>query len=181
MSQNYWMWLNTFIYLFFIFSQHFTEAEMIHIVEMMRFIQTKSLKLNGTRYVGAKWHFFGAKWNIDTRGKMVYFIKTHWGRMTHICASKRTTTGSDNDLSPGRRQAIIWTNSRLLLIGPLGTNFRETLITIQTFSFKKMHSKMSSAKWRTFCLGLNTCASNPLGMFWWPHCCIFRAPRVRNA
>ena len=42
----------------------------------------------------------------------------------------------------------------ILLIGPLGTNFNEILIGIQTFSFRKMHLKMSSAKWRPFCLGL---------------------------
>ena len=75
---------------------------------------------------------------------------THWGRVTHICVVKLTIIGSDNGLSPGRRQAIIWTNTGILLIGPLGTNFG-----IQTSSFKKMHSKMSSAKRRPFCLGLN--------------------------
>ena len=80
---------------------------------------------------------------------------THWGRVTHICVVKLTIIGSDNGLSPGRRQAIIWTNDGILLIGPLGTNFIEILIGIQTFSFKKMHLKMSSAKWRPFCLGLN--------------------------
>ena len=58
-------------------------------------------------------------------------------------------------MSPGRRQAIIWTNARILLIGPLGTNFSQILIEIYTFSFKKMHLKMSSGKWRPFCLGLN--------------------------
>ena len=52
--------------------------------------------------------------------------------------------GSDNGLSPGRRQAIIWTNDGILLIGPLGTNFSEISIEIHTFSFKKMHLKMSS-------------------------------------
>ena len=70
-----------------------------------------------------------------------------------------TTTGSDNGLSPDRRQAIIWTNVGILLIGPLGTNFSEILIRIQTFSFKKMHLKMSFAKWRPFCLGLNVLIS----------------------
>ena len=80
---------------------------------------------------------------------------THWGRVTHICVGKLTIIGSDNGLSPGRRQAIIWTNAGILLIGPLGTNFSETLIEIDTFSFKKMHLKMSSAKWRPFCLGLD--------------------------
>ena len=80
---------------------------------------------------------------------------THWGRVTHICVSKLPIIGSDNGLAPGRRQTIIWTNNGLLLIGPLGTNFSEILIGIQTFSFKKMHLKMSSAKWRPVCLGLN--------------------------
>ena len=83
------------------------------------------------------------------------FLLTHWGRMTHICVGKQTIIGSDNGLSPGRRQAIIWTNPGILLIGPLGTNFSEILIGIQTFSFRKMHLKVSSGKWRPFCLGLN--------------------------
>ena len=60
---------------------------------------------------------------------------THWGRVTHICVGKLAIVGSDNDLSPGRRQAIIWTNAGILLIGPLRTNFNEILIVIQTFSF----------------------------------------------
>ena len=80
---------------------------------------------------------------------------THWGRVTHICVNKLTIIGSDNGLSPGRRQAIIWTNASRLLIGPLGTNFNETSIEIHTFSLKKIHLKMSSGKWRPFCLGPN--------------------------
>ena len=80
---------------------------------------------------------------------------THWGRVTHICVSKLTIIGSDNGLSPGRRQAIIWTNGGILLIRPSGTNFSEILSEIHTFSFKKMHLKTSSAKWRPFCLGPN--------------------------
>ena len=79
-------------------------------------------------------------------------IEAEW----RIYASvKLTIIGSDNGLSPGRCQAIIWTNAGLLLIGPLGTNFSEMLIEIHTFSFKKIHLKMSSGKWRPFCLGLN--------------------------
>ena len=84
-----------------------------------------------------------------------YISLTHWGRVTHICVGKLTIIDSDNGLSPGRRQAIIWTNAGILLIGSLGTNFNEILIGVQTFSFKKMLLKMSSAKWRPFCLGLN--------------------------
>ena len=71
---------------------------------------------------------------------------THWGRVTHMCVSKLTIIGSDNGLSPGRRQAIIWTNAVILLIGPLGTDFSENVIEIYTFSFKTIHLKMSSAK-----------------------------------
>ena len=82
-------------------------------------------------------------------------ILTHWGRVTPVCVGKLTIIGSDNGLSPGRRQTIIWTNAGILLIGPLGTNFSEIVVGIQAFSFKKIHLKMSSAKWRPFCLGLN--------------------------
>ena len=77
---------------------------------------------------------------------------THWGQMTHICVSKLTIIGSDNSLSPGRRQAIIWTNAGILLIGSLRKNFSETLIDILRFAFQKMHLKMSSGKWRPSCL-----------------------------
>ena len=80
---------------------------------------------------------------------------THWGRVTHICVDKLTIIGSDNGLTPDRRQAIIWTNAGILLIGPLGTNFSEILIEILIFSLKKMRLKVSSAKRRPFCLGLN--------------------------
>ena len=81
-------------------------------------------------------------------------VLTHWGRVTHICVSKLTIIRSDNGLSPDRRQAIIWTNTGLL-IGPLGTNFSEILIEILTFSLKKMRLNVSSAKRRPFRLGLN--------------------------
>ena len=92
----------------------------------------------------------------------------HWGRVTHICVGKLTVLGSDNGLSPGRRQAIIWTNAGILFIGPLGTNCIEISIGIQTFSFKEMRMKLSSANWRPFCLGLNELT------FWQRHplCCV---------
>ena len=92
-------------------------------------------------------HWLGAytKWSL----------LTHWGRVTHICVNKLTIIGWDNGLSPGRRQAIIWTNAGILLIRTLGTNFSEILDKIHSFSFKKMHLKMLSAKWHLFSLGLN--------------------------
>ena len=54
------------------------------------------------------------------------------------CVGELTIIGSDNGLSPGRRQAIIWTNAGILSTGPLGTNFSEILIEIYTFSLKKI-------------------------------------------
>ena len=42
-------------------------------------------------------------------------VLTHWGGVTHICVSRLTIIGSDNGLSPDRRQAIIWTNAGILL------------------------------------------------------------------
>ena len=85
-------------------------------------------------------------WNI---------VLTHWGRVTHICVGKLTITVSDNGLSPGRRQAIIWTNAGISLIGPLGTNLSEISIEIYIFSSMKMHLELSSGIWRPFCLGPN--------------------------
>ena len=73
----------------------------------------------------------------------------------YICVDNLTINGSDNGLSPGRRQAIIWTNAGILVTGPLGTNFSEISIAILIFSFKKMHLKMSSGKCWPCCLGLN--------------------------
>ena len=53
----------------------------------------------------------------------IYIMFTHWGHVTHICVRKAAIFGSDNGFTPPRRQVIIWTNARILLIGPLGTNF----------------------------------------------------------
>ena len=39
------------------------------------------------------------------------------------CVDKLTIIGSDNGLSPDRRQAIIWTNAGLLLIDLFHNNF----------------------------------------------------------
>ena len=112
---------------------------------------------------------------IEAKGDILFFICfTLFSIILHInslrpsdayiCVSNLTIIVSDNGLSPGRRQAIIWTNAGILLIGPLGTNFSEILIGIQTFSFKKMHLKMSSAKWRPLCLGLNVLTSIGTGV-----------------
>ena len=85
----------------------------------------------------------------------IFITSCTWFRRGVLCDRGFTIIGSDNGLSPGRRQAITWTNVGILLIGPLGTNFSEMLIEIHTFSFKKIHLKMSSGKWQPFCLSLN--------------------------
>ena len=67
---------------------------------------------------------------------------THWGRARHICVSKLTIIGSDNGLSPGRRQAIIWTIAGILLIGSLRNKLqwninRSLCISISGYCFWK--------------------------------------------
>ena len=83
------------------------------------------------------------------------FISSPWGRVTHICVGNLTIIGSDNGLSPGRRQAIISTSAGILLIRSIVTNFSEILSDIHTFSSKKTNLKISTGKLRPFCLGLN--------------------------
>ena len=98
-------------------------------------------------------------------------LLTHWGRVTHICVGNLTIIVSDNGLSPGRHQAIIWTNAvrerPLNLIthslnqcwnivdwtlgNKLQWNFnRNSYIFIQENPFETV-----VWKWRPFCLGLN--------------------------
>ena len=78
---------------------------------------------------------------------------THWGRVTHICVSKLTTIGSNNGLSPGRCQAIIWTNGAIL--------FSDILFEIHTYSLKNA-LEMSSGNWRPFCLRLKVLSGNKI-------------------
>ena len=54
----------------------------------------------------------------------------HWGRVMHICDGNLTSFGSDNGLSPGQHQPIVCTNVRILLIGPLETNFTQFSIEL---------------------------------------------------
>ena len=86
-------------------------------------------------------------------------ILTNLDWVAHICVDKLTAIGSDNDLSPGRRLAIIWTNARISLIGPLWTNLSEILIEIYAFSFKKWIWKCPLAKMRAI-LSLPQCVKS---------------------
>ena len=69
--------------------------------------------------------------------------------MTHICVGNLTIIGSDNGLSPGRRQAIIWTNAGILLIGSSGTDFSEIFnqnfsIFLQEHAFESVVCEMAA-------------------------------------
>ena len=112
---------------------------------------------------------------IDAYGVYDESNSIHKKRKTVVCNSSRqlieaewrinpsvkhSSIGSDNGLLPGRRQAIIWSNSGLLLIGPLVINISEILTKIYSFPIKKIYLKMSSGKWGPFCLGLNVLAAD---------------------
>ena len=82
--------------------------------------------------------------------------------LTHICVARPQWIGHNqnqycpifNGLSPVRRQAITWTTVDFFC---QFDHYNGIWIDIQNFSFMKMHLKMSSAKWRSFCLGGLTC------------------------
>ena len=84
----------------------------------------------------------------------------------HICVDNLTIIGSDHGLSPGRRQAIIWTNAGILLIGTLGTNFSEILIGIRNIfieenGFESVVCEMAAILSRPQCV--NNMITTPLG------------------
>ena len=90
------------------------------------------------------------KANGISRNLPAFGVLTHWGRV-YIHHYNRPLL-VQKTVRCLRLHAIIWIKAGILSIGPLGTNFSEILFTIQTFSLKKMHLKMSSVKWQLFCL-----------------------------
>ena len=70
--------------------------------------------------------------------------------------STEAIIGSDNGVSPVQHQAIIWTNAVLLSFG------LKLQIVFKPFHSIKMHLKMSFAKRRPFCHGLNVLMKPPL-------------------
>ena len=72
-----------------------------------------------------------------------------WGQVTHICVCKLTTISSDNRLLPDWRQAIMWTNAEMLLIGPTEISSSQQLnwksyIFIQENTFENVACKMAA-------------------------------------
>ena len=89
-----------------------------------------------------KFHFYEKSWmNVMGDNMQTINYLTHWGGVTRICVSKLTIIALDNGLATEWRQAIIWTNVGILLIGPLGQTSMEPQSKFIHFSFKKMHLK----------------------------------------
>ena len=70
-------------------------------------------------------------------------------RLAHLCITMPQWVKMNKNAFPYYHwpdgcQTIILISDGILLIRPLGTNFSEIIIEIQTFSFKKIHLKMSS-------------------------------------
>ena len=78
------------------------------------------------------WHFISLK-------NMRVYTKLHWSRETRICVSTLNIVGSDNSLSHGRRQAIIWTNAGILLTVPWGQNWTAALNAFANSTAIKIH------------------------------------------
>ena len=82
-----------------------------------------------------------------------------------------------NSLKPGGAYICRWTGFGF------GTNFLGILIKMETFSLRKMHLKMSSAKWQPFCLGLCVLIDKISQEIpqQWHYCCVkttSRSPRM---
>ena len=69
------------------------------------------------------------------RGGLCTYYGSHWCRVTHICVSI-TNQHTNIGLSPVRREAIIWNNAAILLVGSFGTYFHQ----IYHLNFTGFHS-----------------------------------------
>ena len=84
-------------------------------------------------------------------------ILTHWSRGTHICVSNLAIIGSDNGLSPGWRQAIIWSNAGNIVNWTLGNqlqwNFNQNSnIFIHENGFESVVCEMAAILSRPQCV-----------------------------
>ena len=75
----------------------------------------------------------------------------HFTSLIYVYASVNwVSIGSNNGLSPGRRQAIIWTNADILSNITQSTHLNFKYNFFEIFPFTKMHLNISSAKWLPF-------------------------------
>ena len=87
---------------------------------------------------------------IRWRLTRIIFDLTHWGRVTHVYVKK----ASPWLVQIRACQSVILANAGLFLMVP-ETNLSKIRIKIQQISLTEMNLKMTSAKWRPLCLGLN--------------------------
>ena len=85
---------------------------------------------------------YGRIYALRLRTQCVNLIEAE-SRIYMYASANQNTIGSDYGLLHVRRQAIIWTNAGLLLIGPLGTHFSEIWIKIQHFLYKNAYENIA--------------------------------------
>ena len=100
-------------------------------------------------YICQHWHrwWLGAIRHQAITYTNVDFSLTHWGRVTHICVGKQTIIGSDNGLSPGRRQAFYLNQCRNIVNWNLGNKLQwkfiqNSNIFIQENAFENVVRKL---------------------------------------
>ena len=81
-------------------------------------------------------HAFMKKYVWNASRKLSHF-STHWVRVTHVCVSKLTFIVSDNGLSPGWRQAIIWTQCWNVVNWTLGSKLQWTFYQNSNIFFQE--------------------------------------------
>ena len=80
-------------------------------------------------------------------------ILTQWGWVTHICVANPNIIDSDDGLSSGRCQAIIWISAGILLIGnKFQWNLNRNHIFIQENGFQNVIWKMVAIWCRPQCV-----------------------------
>ena len=67
--------------------------------------------------------------------------------MTYIYVGNFTIIESKNGLSPGSRQAFIWSSVGILLIGSIGVKFCEILIETLNITIQNNALNVLSVKW----------------------------------
>ena len=110
-SIDYWMFHNNLLW-----------YSLINCIKV-RNSASEHIMLNSIYF---SWYILIDKW-------LEISVLNHLGRVMQICVGNLTIIASDNGLSPGKCQAIIWTNAGILLIRPLGANFSEILIKFMHF------------------------------------------------
>ena len=89
----------------------------------------------------------------------------HWGRVTHICVDKLIIIGSDNGLSPDRRQASHYLNQCSIIVNWILANIfqwkfnQNTAIFIEDYARENVVCEMASTLSRPQCV--KTAINNP--------------------